>query len=191
MGDMEQYEIKALRRDGELDQYYDWLGNFPHWTEPRVTLLSWLQFEWYCPSCGRDVTVTKQGEHSYEGDCEHILDRQGVDAQWADMAQERAYEESQRRSELVDCPVHLIPVPVIDWYRDYGAQGYHATYIEVLACKCKIVAPPMRKPCPSCPTLDKRGTMPARLVTRQFTTARQYDATAAYELDCGHTTIDL
>jgi len=39
--------------------------------------------------------------------------------------------------------------------------------------------------------LDPQERMPQRRVTRTYTTNRQADPTAAYELECGHHTIDL
>lgn len=186
MGDMEDAEVRALRRDAELDWYNDWLRDFAENGEARVTLVSWLQFDWYCVPCGTTARIIKRGEHSYEGNCLHVFDREGVDLDRAENAQHEAYEAAMELSSLRDCPIHLVRVPMIDWYRNYGTNRE----IEVLACGCNIVQPPERRPCPDCPRLID-GEMRAPRVVKRLVVEKHRDPTMAYELECGHTTIDM
>lgn len=186
MGDMEDYEVRMLRRDAQLDWYDGWLEGFEYKSEPRGSLISWLRFTWHCVPCDGVVEIIKRGEHSYEGDCEHVLDREGVDSYRVEDAQHAAYEAAMDLSSLRDCPIHLIRVPMHDWHRDYwGGRD-----IEVLACGCHIVQPPERRPCPDCPRLSDGSMRAPRVVTR-LVVEQHRDPTVAYKLECGHTTIDL
>lgn len=186
MGDMEQYEINALRRDAQLDWYYDWLQGFEYKNEPRGSLVSWLRFTWDCVSCGHDVEITKRGDNSYEGDCEHVFDREGVDLDRAENAQHRAYEDAMDRQYMRDCPIHLVLVSIVDWHRNHRT----GQDTEVLACKCELTSPPERKKCSMCPRLSD-GSHRAPRVVECFVTDEHRDPTTAYKLECGHSTIDF
>jgi hypothetical protein len=188
MGDMEDAEVRSFRRDAQLDWYYDWLQGFEYKSESRASLISWLRFTWYCVPCGSGTEITRRGKHSYEGYCEHVFDREGLDLSRADDVRHAEYERLMSLSELRDCPIHLVRVPLVDWYRDYRARPQRDT--EVLGCGCHLVQPPERRPCYSCPPLVD-GTLRAPRVVRRFVVEAHRDPTAAYELECGHSTIDL
>lgn len=90
---------------------------------------------------------------------------------------------------------------------DHGRPTYHASRVVDLRVMTEPVhdergevvgEEPLRLPCPDCyrdhtgePPPDDRRLWPDRLAIDTFVVDERRDPTAAYRLQCGHSTIDL
>lgn len=90
MGDLEEFEVKMLRRDEEIEGYSYW------WDENRIdleaatfeTLLSWVEYTTYCigGGCGdyKKAVKTSTNRQFYELECGHNAPRWDWDHDWDD-----------------------------------------------------------------------------------------------------------